>query len=244
MTKKTFEDRLLTELQMEVELGRDDRPQPARRMVTARRAGMVLAVCAGMAVAGAVFPGSTSTPAYAVEKNPDGTVTLSINELMLPMESQDRLVVELRRAGLAAEIDLLPKGFVCLPRSGDRLGMMEVRVDGKPIAESMALHRAGEGTTEGPPAPDLPGRDEVTARPAEPDPGGDGWLDDLARSAPPSKAVLNPAGPLMDMSLTLRRGDTLVIENSLVEGNGRSVSYYRVSGEVPPCQRVPADTVR
>ncbi|MFI6737061.1 hypothetical protein ACIBI9_29395 [Nonomuraea sp. NPDC050451] len=50
-----------------------------------------------------------STPAFAVEKNPDGTVTVRIHELAKSKELENKLA----EAGVKAVIDYLPDGQNC-----------------------------------------------------------------------------------------------------------------------------------
>jgi hypothetical protein len=132
----TFEDRLLVELRAEVERLRDDAlaaPKPARaRVLTARRAGLGLAAaCAVTAATVVALPGSGASSAYAVEQHPDGTVTVHLYELSLDQHEQEKLVGELREAGVNAEIEYLPAGYQCAgPRGegGANVSMMEVEV--------------------------------------------------------------------------------------------------------------------
>ncbi|WP_405726998.1 hypothetical protein OG607_23865 [Streptomyces sp. NBC_01537] len=103
MSTKTFEDRLLDELLREVALASGDRPQPVRRRVTLRRTALALAACAAAAVTVVLLPGGGATAAYAVEKNADGTVTVTGEEFGDPQQLQD----DLRAAGLDATVDRL-----------------------------------------------------------------------------------------------------------------------------------------
>jgi hypothetical protein len=82
MTK--FEDQLFGDLMREhgPTLTRTMAPAPPKRRVTTR--GTLLAgggalALAGTAVAGTLVAGS-GTPAYAVTKNPDGTITLAVHQ--------------------------------------------------------------------------------------------------------------------------------------------------------------------
>ncbi len=115
-----FEDRLLTELRAEVERLEHDAPAPVRtRVFTARRAGLGLAVaCAATAATVVALPGSGASSAYAVDQNPDGTVTVSLFELSLDQDEQESLAEELREAGITVATEEIPEGYQC-ELSGD-----------------------------------------------------------------------------------------------------------------------------
>ncbi|WP_461064114.1 hypothetical protein [Streptomyces pseudoechinosporeus] len=78
------------------------------------------AIAAGVTVA---VPGGTETPAYAVEKNPDGTLTVSLRDLDWWGDPQhfDRLAAEIRAAGFTAIIDKVPPGKRCQFDRGELL---------------------------------------------------------------------------------------------------------------------------
>ncbi|MDT0347591.1 hypothetical protein [Streptomyces litchfieldiae] len=105
----TFEDRLLVELRREVRLAAAAQPTPApRRFVTPRR--IALGATAAAAVTGAVIaglPGTGATPAYAMEHNPDGSITLTIPDLdaISSREAMRNLADDLEEAGLSTLID-------------------------------------------------------------------------------------------------------------------------------------------
>ncbi|MDT0443062.1 hypothetical protein [Streptomyces johnsoniae] len=106
MTRNTFEDRLLTELKEEIAARAADEPAPASarpRLFTPLRLTAVATATA--AVAGALIvglPGGTGTsPAYAVERNQDGSVTITWNEY-LEAESRSALWEELSPALIEA----------------------------------------------------------------------------------------------------------------------------------------------
>ncbi|WP_433515423.1 hypothetical protein ACQP2T_07260 [Nonomuraea sp. CA-143628] len=103
----SFKDKLLEELRAEAAtISWEPRPahRPARRLVAA--AGLAAAVAAAMAVA---VPLASETPAFAVIKNPDGTVTVRINEFVRPKDLEKRL----REEGVPAVIDYVPYGQAC-----------------------------------------------------------------------------------------------------------------------------------
>jgi len=115
MTRTTFEDRLLTELRAVV----STRPAPERVAAPARTirprlilaAGVVAATAAGVFVA---TGGDTASPAYAVEKQPDGSVTVAVHSLSDAVGLQDKL----RAAGIPAVVDYTPNGKMCLEPRG------------------------------------------------------------------------------------------------------------------------------
>lgn len=97
-----------------------DEPTPAKQRRRLLRPA-VLAPALGLAAAAAVaapllFGG---TPAHAVTKNPDGTVSITINEAKDPKG----LEAELRRMGYNIVVDYLPAGKKCAtrPRSSNWL---------------------------------------------------------------------------------------------------------------------------
>ncbi|GAA3659375.1 hypothetical protein GCM10022224_023500 [Nonomuraea antimicrobica] len=105
----TFKDKLLEELRAEAAKVTWE-PVPTRR---SRRpllagAGLVVAAAAAAVVVTAT-PLLPSTPAFAVEKNPDGTVTVRIHELIKSEELESKLA----EAGIQAVIDYLPDGQTC-----------------------------------------------------------------------------------------------------------------------------------
>ncbi|MBB5082031.1 hypothetical protein [Nonomuraea endophytica] len=81
--------------------------RPRRRFATAPR--MLVAAGAAAAVVATPLIVATGTPAYAVTTNPDGTITLAVNELRDP----DALEADLRAAGVAADVTFLPTDTWC-----------------------------------------------------------------------------------------------------------------------------------
>ncbi|NBE98852.1 hypothetical protein FE391_34945 [Nonomuraea sp. KC401] len=99
--------------------------RPAKRRVP-RLA--VLAPALGLALAAAVsvpllFGG---TPAYAVEKRPDGLIDITLNEVKNPEQLQE----DLRAAGAEVVVNYIPMGKKCSPqpRSSHFLGTEEGRL--------------------------------------------------------------------------------------------------------------------
>ncbi|MGW0477817.1 hypothetical protein [Nonomuraea sp. NPDC003214] len=82
------------------------RRTPRRRL---RRVGAALAGAAAAAVAAVTLYGTTATPAFAVDKQADGTVEVWINEFRDPGD----LEAELAAAGVKAVVDYLPAGQTC-----------------------------------------------------------------------------------------------------------------------------------
>ncbi|MCK2221336.1 hypothetical protein MF672_047160 [Actinomadura sp. ATCC 31491] len=105
----TFEEQLLMDLKAEISA----RAQRARRTTRRLLAG---AAVAGVAAVGAIaLPLVTGAqpPAYAVSKNPDGTVRVEVNEF----RDADKLERDLARAGVTADVTYLRPGTRC---RGDR----------------------------------------------------------------------------------------------------------------------------
>jgi hypothetical protein len=112
MIPTTFEDRLLAELLAVVAA----RPTPeaitlppARRVPRTRLtvgAGAVAATAAGVFLAAG---GDSAAPAYAVEKQSNGSVTVAIHSLRDAAGLQEKL----RAAGIRAVVDYTPMGKMC-----------------------------------------------------------------------------------------------------------------------------------
>lgn len=128
-TTKTFEDRLLDELRREIALRAEDVPEPApavRRTVTTRRALVALAAC--VAAAGVVvgLPSSNGgSPAYAVERNGDGTITVTTDEIVA-WEYRGELAEQLHALGVRTSFDRPRSGFVCAQPRGETPGPEKV----------------------------------------------------------------------------------------------------------------------
>ncbi|REE96087.1 hypothetical protein [Thermomonospora umbrina] len=86
---------------------------PPRKDRRGRRLGFRLAavgaVAAAALTAAAVLQPWGGTPAYAVEKRPDGSVRVEIREFLEP----EKVEASLREAGITAVVDYLPKGKSC-----------------------------------------------------------------------------------------------------------------------------------
>ncbi|MFE2064957.1 hypothetical protein ACFXDH_21615 [Streptomyces sp. NPDC059467] len=151
----TFEDRLLDELKREVVLrAAEAGPMTAapRRVavVTPRRVGLALAACGAAAAAAVALPGSGTTTAYAVESHPDGTVTLTLDDITLSLPEQRDLVRKLGDAGVHTQVNEVPSGMRCpIPRNLEPGGQV-IAVDPgpgapedtqKPLPWHRTLHR-------------------------------------------------------------------------------------------------------
>jgi hypothetical protein len=120
-TKTTFEDRLLAELQGEIER-REAAPAPVvrRRIVTGRRLTLVAAACAVAGLAVVLVPGSPAdSPAYAVERNGDGSVTLTLADMSLTLDAQQELAERLRADGIHVDIQNLDGDHKCRRPRGE-----------------------------------------------------------------------------------------------------------------------------
>ncbi|MEI5523988.1 hypothetical protein WB401_18580 [Streptomyces brasiliscabiei] len=123
-TTRTFEDRLLGELQREIALRAEERSEPEpvlrRRAITTRRALVALAAC--VAAAGGVvvaLPASTGgSQAYAVEEHEDGSVTVSVDDIV-KWEYQGELTERLRELGIRVSVDRPRSGYVCAQPRGE-----------------------------------------------------------------------------------------------------------------------------
>jgi hypothetical protein len=107
MTPTTFEDRLLDELRTVVAA----RPAPAagpqpRRLRLVLATGAIAATTVGVIV---LSGGDSAAPAYAVERQPDGSVTVEIRSLRDASGLQEKL----RAAGIPAVVDYTPIGKMC-----------------------------------------------------------------------------------------------------------------------------------
>ncbi|WP_345469455.1 hypothetical protein [Actinoallomurus oryzae] len=106
----TFEDRLLAELKTEV-AGRAARRRGTARWWARPRpvAVAIAAVAALTAVAVPTLIGSEATAAYAVTRNADGSITVTIKEF----READRLQRELAGDGVRTDITYLPQHKRC-----------------------------------------------------------------------------------------------------------------------------------
>ncbi|WP_405088523.1 hypothetical protein [Microbispora sp. NBC_01389] len=106
----TFEDRLLAELKAEI-VAREARTRaPGVRRIPRLRllAGAGIAVAAATAVAVPLVIGQ-QTPAYALTRHPDGSISLQINEFRDP----DQVERDLAKMGVRTDVTYLPLGKRC-----------------------------------------------------------------------------------------------------------------------------------
>jgi hypothetical protein len=110
----TFEDRLWNALKHEAERPGHElpadriQPRPARRVVTARRAGLGLTAAAAVGAILAVVPGGGSTPAYAVETQKSGVVKITFHDALKAIHDRaevEALETKLRAAGINVVVD-------------------------------------------------------------------------------------------------------------------------------------------
>ncbi|MFB7931319.1 hypothetical protein ACFC4C_19670 [Streptomyces sp. NPDC056039] len=149
-TKTTFEDRLLAELQREVEVRGAGGPagavtgpteavtgpagavaarrSPFAAVLTGRRLALAAGACAVTGLVLVLVPGSPGeSPAYAVERHGDGSVTLTLTEIEIGPDAQRRLAERLRAEGIHVTIDNLSFGQSCKQPRGQVLDSSVVR---------------------------------------------------------------------------------------------------------------------
>ncbi|MCT9083145.1 hypothetical protein [Streptomyces fulvoviolaceus] len=130
--KTTFEDRLLAELQGEIERREATVPAPpaGRRLLTGRRLALAAAACAVAGLAVVLVPGSPAdSPAYAVERHSDGTVTLTLKDLNPDLDDQRALAERLRSSGINVDIENHDGDHVCQQPRGESLS------EGEPVRQ-------------------------------------------------------------------------------------------------------------
>ncbi|MFJ7626427.1 hypothetical protein ACIQZN_08040 [Streptomyces sp. NPDC097595] len=145
--KTTFEDRLLEELKQEI-TARGPQPAPARprRVVTAPRFALVAGLATAATVAAVLLPGSPGAPkAYAVDRNGDGTVTVTLYDLTPDPEEQDALVARVRELGVLVSIDSPPAGTACAWPRGKVIQPPAGVMDRKAVEELLRESAAGGG---------------------------------------------------------------------------------------------------
>ncbi|MEV6860541.1 hypothetical protein AB0M44_06010 [Streptosporangium subroseum] len=106
-----FKEHVLMELKAEI-VARNK----ARRLLVRRRllAGAAVAGIAAAAAIAVPFLNGSGTPAYAITKNTDGTITLKINEFRDPAQVEK----DLAALGLTADVSYVKPGTRCAPDRG------------------------------------------------------------------------------------------------------------------------------
>jgi hypothetical protein len=104
-----FEERLLAELKDVVRAGAAPQAVTATRGRGRRRALVAVAAAVATFAGFGAFSGFTDTPAFAVSRNPDGSVHLHIKEF----RDAAGLQRVLRANGVAVVVDFLPNGKDC-----------------------------------------------------------------------------------------------------------------------------------
>jgi hypothetical protein len=151
MTQSQFEDRLLAELSRLVaecpspEVGALPRPHRRRPLVFAGTAAAAAAAAAALFA----FTSGGVAPAFAVDRQPNGDVSVTINQL----SDAQGLQSQLRAAGINAEVDYTPAGKGCreprgrpaTPSSGT--GVTGVRVSGHSTTFTVSRNMVGPGQT-------------------------------------------------------------------------------------------------
>ncbi|GHD20303.1 hypothetical protein GCM10010313_52640 [Streptomyces violarus] len=129
-TKTTFEDRLLAELRREIEVRGAAGPakavaarrSPFAGVLTGRRLALTAGACAVTGLVLVLVPGSPGeSPAYAVERHGDGSVTLTLTKIAIGQDAQRRLAERLRAEGIHVTIDNLSFGHHCKQPRGTML---------------------------------------------------------------------------------------------------------------------------
>ncbi|MGR6914649.1 hypothetical protein ACU635_10400 [[Actinomadura] parvosata] len=107
-----FKEHVLMELRAEIVARNEARRRRVRRRLFTGVA--VAGLAAAAAVAAPLLTGS-ETPAYAVTKNTDGTITLKINEFRDPAQVEQ----DLGKLGVTADVSYVKPGTRCAPDRGE-----------------------------------------------------------------------------------------------------------------------------
>jgi hypothetical protein len=111
MTTTQFEDRLLAELRevVSTQSASGELAVPRRRRAPRLLLGGAATAAVAATVLLAVAGGDGTAPAFALDRQPDGSVTVTINRL----SDAAGLQAQLRAAGIAAVVDYTPFGKAC-----------------------------------------------------------------------------------------------------------------------------------
>ncbi|WP_331770139.1 hypothetical protein OG948_41355 (plasmid) [Embleya sp. NBC_00888] len=116
-TRSPFQEQLLAELRDVVaEKAATPAPRPgiSRRRKATITGAIAVAMGAAVAVVVPVVVGGTTSPAYAVERDQDGSITVRVREYTDPAGLRDRL----RDLGVNAVVDFVPLNRQCVePRA-------------------------------------------------------------------------------------------------------------------------------
>ncbi|MBB2940764.1 hypothetical protein FB565_000468 [Actinoplanes lutulentus] len=131
MGTRNFEDRLLTELREVVE----SRPAPAPAALKRSRLRLVVAAAVAAVVAATVsiLIGVNTSPAFAVFREPDGSIRISVYDYRDPAGLEKRI----EAFGIPAAVDYLPAGMTCRESRADFVPAAEMplaMVDWAPLA--------------------------------------------------------------------------------------------------------------
>jgi hypothetical protein len=243
-----FEQRLLRELRQVV--AESPRPVPTQpgiaagpmRLGRGLRIGLAATAAAAIAIAivsGLSIGGGSDGKAWAVDRNPDGSVTVRIDSLADAAGLQRKL----NEAGVPALVQYLPKGKTC---AGEELAPPPgavTQTNGDPSAD-------GEGPG---PVTTKPGPGPVTQAngdPSAPVLGADEQAKriDSAKMAPNNISIANLADGGVEFTVGANRPDgTLVIRDEGVApqaaniATGAGVAAIRVTfvqGKAEPCEVV------
>lgn len=141
-TQAMFEDRLLARLQEEIErreagrpecepganAGCTDAPAPVRQLFTRHRLALAAGVCVIAGLGVVLMPGSPAgSPAYAVDRHHDGTVTFSLLKIGIGPKGQRQLAERLRADGIHVSIADLEYGHQCAQPRGELMSSQMAR---------------------------------------------------------------------------------------------------------------------
>ncbi|NJP89830.1 hypothetical protein HCN51_10290 [Nonomuraea sp. FMUSA5-5] len=107
-----FKEHVLMELRAEIVARNEARRRRVRRRLFT---GAALAGLAAVAAVAAPLLTGSETPAYAVTKNTDGTITLKINEFRDPAQVEQ----DLKDLGVTADVSYVKPGTRCAPGRGE-----------------------------------------------------------------------------------------------------------------------------
>ncbi|MEU7991152.1 hypothetical protein AB0B56_40520 [Streptosporangium canum] len=119
-----FEERLLMELKTEIGERNERAARGPARSKTRRRllAGVAAAGIAAAAVVAVPLVTGSESSAYALTRNPDGSLTLQINEF----RDSDQVERDLAELGVKADVSYLKPGTWCAPDRGRMVGASSI----------------------------------------------------------------------------------------------------------------------